>query len=200
MKIIGLTGQSGAGKSEVAKLLLMHGIPHIDCDKVYHSLLHDGSDCTNELAAAFGGEILASDGSVDRKKLAFVVFGEKGSPEKLTLLNSITLKYVLDKCRKIIEKYKAEGKKAVTFDAPTLIESGFHRECDVILAVTAAKEVRLIRIMHRDGITESKALQRINSQPSESFYTEQADFIIENNYSEKELREQTEKFIREKLN
>lgn len=201
MIIIGLTGPSGSGKSEIASLLKEKGFPHINCDEVYHSLLTPESECTGELAAFFSPEILFEDGSVDRKKLAESVFVGDGHEEKLITLGRITHKYVLGKCRDLIKEFERCGKTAVIVDAPTLIESGFDRECDAVLVVTAPKEMRLCRISERDGITREAALDRISAQKPDSFYTERADFVIENVSSRDELRERvdefTERFIKE---
>ncbi|MBE6538201.1 MAG: dephospho-CoA kinase [Ruminococcaceae bacterium] len=195
MLVIGLTGPSGSGKSEVAKLLAEKGIPHIDCDSVYHSLISSESDCTQEIAEFFGTEVLNADGSVNRKKLSHIVFCGEDHEEKLALLGRITHKYVLVECRNMINEFEHLGKTAVTVDAPTLIESSFDRECDIVLVVTAPKEIRLKRITERDGITREAALERISSQNPDSFYTDRADFIINNDMGLNELKAQLEDFI-----
>lgn len=199
MKVIGLTGQSGAGKGTVASILAEHGFPHIDCDKIYHSLLVNGTDCTRELTNAFGADILAEDGSVDRKKLGTAVFTGEGHEKRLDTLNKITHKYVLDECRKILDIHKRSGVNAAVVDAPTLFESGFDKECDIILAVGALKEVRLKRITERDGISREKALARFASQKSEEFFREHADYMIFNSSDRDALVSEVQKFIREKL-
>ncbi len=200
MKIIGLSGQSGAGKGTVAKILAENGIPHIDCDRIYHSMLTPSGECTNELSKAFGTEILAPDGSVDRKKLGSMVFSGEGHEKRLEVLNSITHSLVLKKCRALIEEYKNQDKIAVTVDAPTLFESGFDRECDIILSVLAPHEIRLERIMKRDRISREKAIERFSAQKSEDFFRENSDYVIENSAAEGELEAAIQKFIREKLN
>ncbi|MEE0970483.1 MAG: dephospho-CoA kinase [Clostridia bacterium] len=200
MKIIGLTGQSGSGKSEVARVLLRHDIPHIDCDRVYHDILASDVNCKEELVQEFGSQILDIGGDIHRKKLAEEVFGTSGNHDKLNKLNKITHKYVTAKCEELIKKYRGEGKKAVTLDAPTLIESGLNRKCDVIIAVTAHENTRLRRIKARDNITQKKAEMRINAQPKQYFYTDAADYVIKNDSSSEDLTLQTEKFIREILN
>ena len=199
MKIIGLTGQSGAGKGTVAKILKKNGIPHIDCDEIYHSMLISGGECTNELAKHFGSDILAEDGTVDRKKLGSIVFSGEGHEKNLAKLNEITHSRVLKKCRELLEGYKAQGKIAVAVDAPTLFESGFDKECDIILSVIAPHEIRLKRIINRDRISLEKALERFSAQKSEDFFRENSDYVIENATDEDELEKSIQKFIREKL-
>lgn len=199
MKIIGLTGQSGAGKGVVAGILEKNGIPNIDCDAVYHSMLTPDGECTKALADHFGCEILSADGSVDRKKLADAVFCGDGHEKRLSELNKITHSLVLKKCRELIEKYKSQGKIAVVIDAPTLFESGFDKECDIILSITAPEKIRLERIIKRDEISHEKALQRFSAQKNGDFFIENSNYIIENIGDEAELEKSIQKFIREKL-
>ncbi len=199
MKIIGLTGQSGAGKGIVAKILAENGIPHIDCDAIYHSMLTRDGECTKKLKKRFGAEILSEDGSVDRKKLADTVFGGEDKEKNLADLNAITHSVVLKKCRELLASYKAQGKIAAAVDAPALFESGFHKECDIIISVIAPREMRLHRVMMRDGISSKRALARFSAQKSEEFFIENSDFIIENTAGEEELKNAVLKFIREKL-
>lgn len=199
MKIIGLTGQSGAGKGTVAKIFSDHGIPHVNCDEIYHSMLKGGSDCTNALSAEFGCEILNADGSVDRKKLGQVVFSGEGHKERLEKLNRISHSFVLARCRELIKLYEDEGRTAVIIDAPTLFESGFNRECDVIIAVTAPYEIRLNRITERDGLAESKVKERFDNQLSETFFEENAHYVIRNDEDISALKKKTEEIIRENL-
>ncbi len=199
MKIIGLTGQSGAGKGAVAKIFSEHGIPHIDCDEIYHSMLKSGSECTKALVAEFGCEILDTDGSVDRKKLRNVVFSGEGHKERLKKLNEISHRFVLTRCRELLELYRDEGRIAVVVDAPTLFESGFDKECDVIVAVTAPYEVRIKRITDRDGLPVEKVKERFENQLSESFFAENAHYVIENDLDISALKKKTEEFIRENL-
>ncbi len=200
MKVIGLTGPSGAGKGIVAAYLLDSGYPHINCDKIYHSLLESHSESTLSLVARFGEGILDKNGAIDRKKLADLVFTGHGHKKRLDDLNSITHGFVLKECRNLIQKYREEGKKAVVVDAPTLIESGFDAECDLVLVVNAPYETRLKRIIERDRITPKKAAERLSAQKDDLFYTERADFLIENSSTLDDIRTQIEKFIREKLN
>lgn len=199
MKIIGLTGQSGAGKGTVASIFEKYAIPHIDCDKVYHSLLTSNSDCTKALADEFGAEILSRDGSVDRKRLGTAVFCGEGHAERLEVLNRITHKFVLDECRKILADFESQGKSAAVVDAPTLFESGFDKECDVIISVVAPLDIRLGRITERDRITREKALERFSAQKSEDFFRKHSDFIIENTGGTEELDTAIQKIIREIL-
>lgn len=189
MRIIGITGPSGAGKSYLSEFLRKKNIPVVDADETYHSLLVPPSACLDAIREAFGDGVIRADGSLDRRALSEVVFG---SEEKLTLLNSTVLGYVLDRVREIFSEYEREGLCLVGVDAPTLIESGFYAECDVIISVLSDRETRISRITARDGISEEAARARVYAQRDDGFYIEKSDFTVENNGSEAEFEEKCE--------
>ena len=134
--------------------------------------------CLKELVDTFGNTILFEDGSLDRRGLAAIVFADK---QKLDTLNKITHRYILEEVRLWLDGQRAMGKKAAIVDAPLLFESGFDKECDVIISVIARRDIRLKRIIARDGITEAAAITRLNKQGDDSFYTSRSDHIITNN-------------------
>lgn len=174
MLTIGLTGPTGAGKGTVAAILQKYGFPHIDTDAVYRELLVPPSPLLDELAAAFGREVIAEDGGLNRVALAAKVFAP-GQEAELERLNAITHPHILGEVRRRLDAYAkqseiGDGPHAVVVDAPQLFESGYDRECDVICSVLAPKPKRLARIMERDGITEERAKARMNAQRSDSFY------------------------------
>ncbi len=175
--IIGITGQSGAGKSYFSDILRRRGIPCIDADGVYHTLLTPDGDCTKALREVFGEGVVAPDGSLDRKALGAIVFSD---PDKLTLLNQTVLPIVLCHIRTMIQKEEAKGTRTIAVDAPTLIESGFDRECDLVVSVTASRKKRIERIMRRDGISSEAAAARVDAQPSEDFYAEHSHYVLDN--------------------
>lgn len=187
IKVIGLTGPSGAGKTTFCKIAAELGIKSIDTDAVYHSLLVPPSPCLDELVGEFGKEILSTDGSLDRHHLAAIVFGEGGEP-KLQKLNEITHKYVLGTSRSIIAEADKNSEKAIIVDAPALFESGFDKECDTTVCVLADKSTRLDRIVGRDGISEDFAKARIDAQKSDDFYRDNSDYTVINNGSPKLMR------------
>lgn len=178
MKIIGLCGGSGAGKSIASSAIYALGGVSIDTDRVYRELCVPGSLCLDELAAAFGEGILTSAGELDRPTLAELIYGDA---EKRMLLNSITHKHIKSRTEALIEKYRTEGKSAVVVDAPLLFESEFDKLCDVTVGVTADVAVRVKRLASRDGIDEATAKKRIAAQLSDERLAEFCDFIIENN-------------------
>lgn len=179
MLTIGLTGPSGAGKGTVASLFAQFGVPSIDTDAVYHALLVPPSACLDELVERFGASILTADGTLNRPALASIVFAS-GHEEDLRDLNRISHRHVLDEARRQLDLYRNEGKAAVLVDAPQLFESGFHAECDFIVAVLAPREVRMARIMARDGLNEARAIARMDAQKSDDFFREHADAVLVN--------------------
>lgn len=177
MKVIGITGQTGAGKSTVCKILSARGYYHIDADAVAKSLYQKGSPILAELRKNFGSQILTTDGVLDKKALAAAAFSTPAATEKL---NSIVHPAVNAKIRAILDEQRKAGKKAVIIDAIALFESGEHALCDRAVGVVAPEEIRLSRIMARDALTKDEALLRIRAQKDETFYTEHCDAVLRN--------------------
>jgi dephospho-CoA kinase len=184
VKVIGLTGPSGSGKGTAGLLLKKHGIPTIDTDRLYRKILIPPSPCLDEIRANFGDSVIRPDGTLDRKALAAIVFSDKA---KLSLLNSVTHKYILARVKKRIAYRARRGAGAVIVDAPALFESGFDAKCDFTITITAGRESRIRRIMQRDGLDRAAAERRIDGQPPEDFYTSRSDYTIRNDGSSEEL-------------
>lgn len=196
IKIIGLTGPSGAGKTTLCSIADGFGIKSIDTDAVYHSLLVPPSACLDELVSEFGKGILRSDGKLDRPALASIVFGENDAEKpKLKRLGEITHKYVLNEARRIIKAADARGERAIIVDAPALYESGFHKECDFVICLLASQGLRLRRIIDRDHITEENADRRIHGQKEDSFYMDRADYTLTNDGDVDGLRMSLQKIL-----
>ncbi len=174
VKIIGLTGQSGAGKSTVARIFEQNGFAVINADSLVTRVYEQNEYCLGAVAARFGSDIINPDGTLNRKLLAKRAFSSK---DNTRALGGIVHPFVLSET---LKELKAVNGCAV-FDAPQLFESGIDVICDVIVSVVASENVRLKRIMNRDGITEIEARQRINAQFSEEFFRANSDYIIENN-------------------
>lgn len=176
--IIGLTGQTGAGKSTVSNLFVREpGVVCIDADKVAREVVSTGTACLTDLVLEFSISILNADGTLNRKKLASIVFGDK---EKLRRLNEITFPYIVAEIKNQIAQRRKEGKSTILLDAPTLFESRTDKLCDKIVVVIADPQLRLKRIMQRDDLTREEAEARIDSQHDDEFYTKRADYVIEN--------------------
>ena len=191
MKIIGITGPTGAGKSTLSEYMRQRGIPVIDADKLYHSMLTPPSPCLDALRNAFGDRIFSGE-ELDRKKLANIVFSDEN---KLELLNQTVLSIVLDESRKIFTRYEAEGNEIAAIDAPTLIESGFCDECDLVVSVICDPVSRIERIILRDGITKEAAEKRVRAQKSNEFYTSRSDIVINNDKGEDEFLRECTAFV-----
>lgn len=178
--IIGLTGQTGAGKSTVCSLALGKGAAVINADSIAREVVQSGSRCLSQLAAAFGEDIIKSSGELDRRLLAKRAFSDK---EKTELLNSITHPYIIRNTKEKAEKLKAQGYSMIIFDAPQLFESGADLICDVIISVTAPEKLRLERIILRDGLSLEEAGLRMKAQHDEEFFREKSDYIIDGSES-----------------
>jgi dephospho-CoA kinase len=174
--IVGLTGQTGAGKSTIAMELATEGCDVIDCDVLSHRVVERSEACKSSLAENFGQDILDEKGKLNRKLLGSRAFR---STEETKLLNSITHPYILQTLRSEIRQRKEEKKRFIVLDAPTLLESGCGDLCDFIIVVTAPEDVRRDRIMERDHLTTDEAAARMSIQPPEEFYTDYADFVID---------------------
>ena len=140
MKIIGLTGPSGAGKGIASSVFEYHNIPSIDADAVYREVITPPSPCLDELAHEFGHDIIKNDNTLDRKALASIVFSDT-SKEKQKILNKITHKYVLARCLELIDEHKKLGSRILVFDVPLLFESGFDSFCDTTISVIACRSL-----------------------------------------------------------
>ena len=176
-----MTGPTGAGKGAVASYFAKHGIPTVNADTTYHTLLAQGGAMTTELAATFGTDILREDGKVDRKRLGKTVFGKENTPELLKVLNIITHKYVVIAIKEQLAALEKDGARAAVIDAPQLFEAELEQICEAVIGVIARPDIRLARITARDGITEEAAQNRINAQHAEDFFRAKCHFILENN-------------------
>lgn len=178
--IIGITGNSGTGKTSICKALEENKINGrtpfvIDADRIVKKMSAIGEEYYNQIINIFGKEILQENGELDRAKLASVVFIDE---EKRELLNQITYKYVA----KEIEKQAKESKSDfVIIDAPLLIESKLNEVCNVVISVIADKETKLKRIIERDNLDEKTALDRLNAQKPDEFYIKNSNLVIVNN-------------------
>ncbi len=184
MKIIGVTGPSGSGKTVLTEYFAHRGIPTIDADELYHSMLVPPSVCLDRIKNVFGSDVINPDGTLDRAKLSSIVFNDQ---EKLRILNKTVLELVLYEVRKLILAFEKTGHSTVIIDAPTLIESGFNEECDVVISIISDKRRRIERISARDGITPEKARERVNAQRDDGFYESHSHHVLRNDGTEKEL-------------
>lgn len=191
--IVGITGGIACGKSTVAELLAEKGAIAINVDQVGHQLLKRGSSVMDELISGFGESILDASGDVSREKLGAIVFNDKSARERL---NAIMHPPIVEQSRTRARQLVAEDPTCVVLiDAPLLIEAGAQDTVDIIVVVTASTENQLQRIIDRSiaqnrPLERSEAQARIDAQMPLSEKIEYADFVIENNRTVDELREQ----------
>ena len=198
MKVIGLCGGSGSGKGVVAEIFHSHSVPIIDTDAIYHRLTSTPGDCLDELRREFGEEII-KDGILYRPALAKIVFASENAEQKRKRLNSISHKFVMAEVHKELSSHSDKGEALCVVDIPLLFESGFDKECDLTLAVIADREIRLDRIVMRDGISRESAEQRINSQISDDKLIELSDCYIENSSDKEHLEREVSRIINEMI-
>ena len=186
MKIIGLTGGSGAGKSVVAAELKKLGAGIVDADAIYRKLCDENLDMLLDLQKAFG-DILTIDKKLDRAKLANIVFSDKN---KLKKLNEITIFYIKKASDEKFKALKDKGIKIAIYDAPTLFQTGTNSMCNGVIGIIADRNIRIERIIKRDNISEKAAVARIDAQPDDKFYYDRCQYIIKNNVSHETLKNQ----------
>lgn len=186
--IVGLTGQTGAGKTTVSQLFMENEFYIINADMVARIVMDKGTPCLNDVVKAFGDGILDDDGELIRHKLADIVFTDKNQLERL---NAITYPYIVEQIQKMVNSALAFCSTKILIDAPTLFESGCNRLCNKIVSVVSCEELRVRRIIARDNLTKSQAENRIKSQLSEYFFRTHSDYIIENNTTKEDLQLKT---------
>jgi len=172
--LIGITGNSGSGKTTVCKILNDMGFYTIDCDTLSHAILRSGEFAYTKVVEAFGTEILTSSQEIDRKKLGAVVFADQS---KRTLLESIVHPVVIDR---VLKEAEATDSKYIAIDAVLLVESGLHNHCNAVWLVTADEKQRLARITVRDELSQDAAQARMRNQRDTAHIAELASEIITN--------------------
>ncbi len=177
MKVFGLTGKTGAGKSTVAKALSEMGFYIIDGDIIARNITKKGKPALKDLAVFFGSDIIDNCGNLNRKLLAERAFKDGESTKKL---NKITHPRITEEFKSEIEKAESLGFKGTIIDAAALLESDCKNLCEKIIVVTAPEEIRLKRILKRDSITPEQAKARMNAQKEDEYYLSKAHIIVRN--------------------
>lgn len=176
MKVIGVTGSSGSGKTTVSKILSEElKAKIINADEVVKQMQKEDTEYYKKIVELFGVEIVKEDNTLNRRKIAQIIFEDNVKKEKL---DKLTYKYVVEKIK---TQVKNAEEKYIIIDAPLLIESRLNEICDIVIAVISQKEEQIKRICKRDNIEENEAKIRLNSQKDNEFYKINADYIVENN-------------------
>lgn len=173
--ILGITGGTGCGKTTLLNVIEGQGGLILDCDAIYHQLLQRDRGLMDAIEARFPGTV--ENGALQRKKLGALVFSDENA---LLDLNKITHSAVKAEVLRQLESRP----KLAAIDAIALFEGGLAELCDVTVAVTAPAEVRVQRLMKRDGISEDYARSRIAAQHEESWFRERCGYVLENNGTE----------------
>ena len=201
MKVIGLTGGIGTGKSTAAEYLHSKGFAVIDADQIGRDMTADGSPLLAVLDEMFGPagpygregvEILSAPGVLDRRAMASLVFSDDGIRYKF---NEIMHTAIIDEIKREIECCETEGKAHVLIDAPLLFEAGVNRLCDRVILITAALEKRIERVVSRDHMTREEIVSRIKSQMDDSEKAALSDFVVDNSGSLEDLYDELDKVL-----
>ncbi len=176
--IIGITGPTGAGKTTLLQIIAQQGGLVLDCDKIYHDLLQTDRVLLQNIEDMFPASF--EDGKLDRKKLGAIVFSDESALQKL---NTITHSAV----KKVIIHALSTNPALAAIDAIGLFEGGLSELCDVTVAVTAPEDMRIARLIAREGISEAYAKKRIGAQKSAAEFAALCDCVLENDGTQEQF-------------
>lgn len=194
LKVVGITGGTGSGKTTALQVLADMGALILDCDVIYHQLLQTDTEMLSQIESAFPGVV--SGGVLDRKALGAVVFSDE---QALLRLNAITHRCVDREVQRRLEDFALAGGQIAAIDAIELFAGNQARRCEKTLAVLAKPEIRAERIMQRDGISREYAMLRIQAQRPDSYFEERCDYILRNDAGPEEFAEECRKLFKEIL-
>jgi dephospho-CoA kinase len=186
VKIIGLTGGYGSGKSTVAKLLSELGVVVIDADEVGHEAFKPGTETWREVVSAFGQSIISFDGTIDRHKLGKIVFRD---PDARIRLNHIVHPHILERIQTLIKEYESAGRDIIVVEAPLLLEAGWKSMVDELWVTSAPQATIISRLKENKGVLESESLARIRTQMTDEERIQQADVVIYTDCTLDELKD-----------
>lgn len=196
MTILGITGPTGAGKTTLLREVEKLGGGVIDCDAVYHELLKSDTALQDRLEGEFG-PLRDETGSIDRKKLGAVVFHDA---RRLEALNAIAWEAVVSRTRELISACREQGRRLAAVDAIALLECPLKELCQLTVAVLAPPEVRVCRIMAREGISREYAWARVEAQKPDEYFIQNCDHTLINNCPDaEEFSKKARVFLKEVL-
>lgn len=195
MFIIGITGGIGCGKSTVANICRDYGLPVIDADEISREVTSVGGTAISEIAENFGMHIIGQDGSLDREKMAEIVFGDRKSLDKLS---RIVHRHVIEQIKIRTAKFKEEKSKALVLDVPIPVKDGFLDLCDQVWLIWTDDDLRIKRLNER-GMGTEEARRRISFQMTRNDYESLSQVVIDNNGTEEELITKVRETLDEQL-
>jgi dephospho-CoA kinase len=190
MKVIGLTGGIGSGKSTVAGYLARLGAVVMDLDKVGHEVIKSGSLAFKKTVDEFGKDILDTRGEINRARLAKIVFKDSEALARLNRIVHPAIDKIIDER---IEKYRRRGVKVVVLEAAAMLEAGKAKQADEIWVTTAPQATVLRRLRERSSYSEEETKARIRSQLSDEERTKKADVVIDTGGTLDEVKARVEK-------
>jgi dephospho-CoA kinase len=196
MRVIGLTGGIGTGKSAVAQVLRELGAVVIDADRLGHEAYRPGTPAWQEVVEAFGQEVLLPTGEIDRKRLGSLVFRD---PQALARLNAILHPRMFQMARERIREAQAQGHQVVVLEAAVLLEAGWDSLVDEVWVVTAPEEEAVRRTQGRSGLTREQVLARLRAQMPQEERARRAHVVIDNSGSLEDLRRIVEHLWRQRI-
>jgi len=185
MKVIGLTGGIGTGKSTVSRFLAELGATIIDADKLGHEAFKPDTEAWREVVAAFGKQIVTANGTIDRKKLGAIVFS---NPQARVRLNKIMHPKIYNLVKAQLEEYRRQEVPAAVLEAPLLLEAGWTPLVDEVWVTTAPEATALERLRKRNGLSEAESLARIRTQLPTEERVKQANVVIDTDCGLVELK------------
>lgn len=192
MKIIGLTGGIGSGKSTVAQLFVEEGFPLIDADVIAREVVAAGQPALQELADVFGADILEPSGELNRQLLAQRAFVDRETTDKL---NAITHPRIQQRTQELFDAYREKDVEAVIYDMPLLVDNGLDRAMDWVIVVDVTAEERIRRVVEYRGLDEEDAQRRVKAQIPDGLRLAAADSVIDNNAAIDNLKPQVDQLI-----
>jgi len=189
MLVVGLTGGIASGKSEAAKIFQKLGARVIDADTVSRAVMRPQTECWQHVTAVFGRAILKDDLTIDREKLASIVFSDQ---QKRLQLNSLVHPAIIHQIEALVARIKkAEPEALVIIDAALLVETRIYRRCDKLIVLSSEEDAQIKRLVERDGMSRKEAQKRINAQLPLSEKVKVADYLINNDGSLETLERET---------
>jgi dephospho-CoA kinase len=192
LRVFGLTGGIGSGKSTVAALLRERGVPVVDADELSRQAVAPGSEGLSQVLAELGHDLLGPDGALDRKRVGTLVFGDESARKRL---NAITHPIVRRLSQEQFAALEQRGELLAAYDVPLLFEVGLDAVLRPVVLVAASESTQLSRILERDGLAEADARARIAAQLPLATKRKRADYVLENDGTRAELAAQVDALL-----